>query len=588
MARGQFFRPSRLIAAVVLAAATASPSDAQQPAASVQARFDPAAEVASAVFYMSTVVDALKAEHGAELKLKNSRIVALQDELKTAKRGSAEAARLRDELSQLQKEVVDQLSAKDAELARQIAAFRDAVQDIASTSQGLEILAQRRPGNLRQARELLIALEAGMAAAEQRTVNIRSATRLRSIATLSLDDKDKGEATTEEAIALFERVVALDGLNWDWIELGRLYQANGNLAKAADSARRASAVALNGGGRGAAFQALGDVLLVQGDTAGALKAYRDGQAILEHLVATEPESDTWRANLSVSLTSIGNVLVARGDGDGALSAYQESLEIRERLAAAAPDDDERQQDLASSLRRVGAQLLTHGDNAGALEALQESLAIESRLSAADPDNAVLQRGVMASLNTVGDGLARVGDNAGALEAYRGSAGLAAHLVELDPGNVTWTSDLSLTLMDVASMLELMGDKAGALGAYREGLGIVERLAAGNPNNVDWQRDLALAWGNIGDVLAAEGDTAGALEAFSGSLAIVERLAAADPDNAAWQRDRIIGNINLADATGDRSYYVRALQIAEEMSAKGVLRRADAGIIPMLKSFINKQ
>ena len=63
---------------------------------------------------------------------------------------------------------------------------------------------------------------------------------------------------------------------------------------------------------------IGDVLLAQGDRAGALAAYRKGLAIAEKLAARDPANTDWQRDLSVSHNKIGDVLVAQGDGEGAL------------------------------------------------------------------------------------------------------------------------------------------------------------------------------------------------------------------------------------------------------------------------------
>jgi hypothetical protein len=45
---------------------------------------------------------------------------------------------------------------------------------------------------------------------------------------------------------------------------------------------------------------IGEVLVAQGDLAGALGAYRDGLAIVQELAATDPGNTLWQRDLSVS------------------------------------------------------------------------------------------------------------------------------------------------------------------------------------------------------------------------------------------------------------------------------------------------
>ena len=94
---------------------------------------------------------------------------------------------------------------------------------------------------------------------------------------------------------------------------------------------------------------------------------------------------------------LGDVLVAQGDLAGAKQRYQESLEIRKRLSAADPSSASLQRDVSLSLNKLGDVLVAQGDLAGAKQRYQESLEIRKRLSAADPSSASLQRDVTASL-----------------------------------------------------------------------------------------------------------------------------------------------------------------------------------------------
>ena len=97
-----------------------------------------------------------------------------------------------------------------------------------------------------------------------------------------------------------------------------------------------------------AHDGLGDVLKAQGDSAGALAAYRKSLAIREVLASRDLPNTSWQRDLSISHNKIGDVLRAQGDGAGALVAYRQSLAIREALAASDPDNTLWQRDLSVS------------------------------------------------------------------------------------------------------------------------------------------------------------------------------------------------------------------------------------------------
>ena len=93
---------------------------------------------------------------------------------------------------------------------------------------------------------------------------------------------------------------------------------------------------------------VGDVLLAQGNAAGALRKFRASLAIAERLAAQDPTNAEWQRDLSVSHSKVGDVLLAQGDAAGALREYRADLAIAERLAAQDPTNAGWQRDLAVS------------------------------------------------------------------------------------------------------------------------------------------------------------------------------------------------------------------------------------------------
>jgi tetratricopeptide (TPR) repeat protein len=155
---------------------------------------------------------------------------------------------------------------------------------------------------------------------------------------------------------------------------------------------------------------------------------------LERLAAADPSNAGWQRDLSVSQIKIGNVLRAQGDSSGALAAYRQSLSVRERLAAADPSNADWQRDLSFCQSNIGDVLRDQGDLAGALAAYRHSLAVDERLAAADPFKAFWPRDLPVSQDKIGDVLRTQGDLAGALAAYRQLLADAERLASADPSN----------------------------------------------------------------------------------------------------------------------------------------------------------
>src|SRR5262249_761373 len=76
---------------------------------------------------------------------------------------------------------------------------------------------------------------------------------------------------------------------------------------------------------------LGDVLLRQGNLAGAVENYRTALAIRNRLHQAAPNNVFWQVMLARSHVSIGNILERQGNLSGAMENYRTSLLIRNRI-----------------------------------------------------------------------------------------------------------------------------------------------------------------------------------------------------------------------------------------------------------------
>src|SRR2546425_450765 len=92
-------------------------------------------------------------------------------------------------------------------------------------------------------------------------------------------------------------------------------------------------------------------------------SYQAALAIRERLAVENAE---WQSDLAVSHASIGDVLMAEGDLAGARQAYRATLAIVERLAAAHPGIAVWQHNVAVSCFKLGRCCLAAGDPSGAI------------------------------------------------------------------------------------------------------------------------------------------------------------------------------------------------------------------------------
>jgi tetratricopeptide (TPR) repeat protein len=181
----------------------------------------------------------------------------------------------------------------------------------------------------------------------------READAARNVASLAVVRGDLNKAVRFFQIALEANPEDLDAalqLGYAWISSGELSQASHVFADVIQQARFAQNPRAEGWG----LNGRGDVLLSQGDGAGALAAYQAGLTIAEGLAKRDPANTEWQRDLSVSHNKMGDVLVSQGDGAGALAAYQAGLTIREGLAKRDPANTQWQVDVAVSFAKLGS------------------------------------------------------------------------------------------------------------------------------------------------------------------------------------------------------------------------------------------
>ena len=86
----------------------------------------------------------------------------------------------------------------------------------------------------------------------------------------------------------------------------------------------------------------------------------------------------------------GDILLGQGDLAGAFAAYEEGLAIRRRLASADPSHAERRHDLFLSLARLAVTARGQGEPEQACRHLEEALAIMRPLAERFPEHPVFR------------------------------------------------------------------------------------------------------------------------------------------------------------------------------------------------------
>ncbi len=223
---------------------------------------------------------------------------------------------------------------------------------------------------------------------------------------------------------------------------------------------------------------LSEALLGKGDTPAALASTRALLKIAQGLAAAPDATVLDRRYLASAIGTLGFQLTRTGQvGDGLLFLRQ-GVALYESLLESNPQDSETRRTLGLTYGRIGETLLVHTDDAaGALKAFSRGLDIGQHLTAADPHNTRLRGMVAYAQLGVGAALARMKQWSAALAQQVEAVKLLRDTLDADEKNEVAHFDAGFALGQ-ASLSDIgLGDLPSAERRLKDAIDILERSSA---------------------------------------------------------------------------------------------------------------
>jgi len=234
----------------------------------------------------------------------------------------------------------------------------------------------------------------------------------------------------------------------------------------------------------------GDVLFAQRRLGEARDAYGRAMAIVQRLLASEPESTEHKQFLSGIYRPLGDVSLARGNAQEALSFYEKSRALDLAVLALHPDaSGEPTRLLALTQLRVAEAAAALGRRADAVEAYQEAARLLLSLSLQFPGRAHLLRDLALARMKLGQAADADGDPVGAAELH-GALSTFRELASLDPEDAGAQRDLMAGLVAYGDSIA-KSDPSAARAYLLEARRLAERLGAEPSRDVTAARDLGV-------------------------------------------------------------------------------------------------
>lgn len=250
-----------------------------------------------------------------------------------------------------------------------------------------------------------------------------------------------------------------------------------------------------------ALSRLGDTQAEQGDLAATLESYRRSLLIHEALVKKLPDNAVYRREMKVAYNWAGNFsgnprFLNLGDSAAALRYYRQGLVISEELAAADPKNSLAKFDLGVSYEKMG-DILSEIEPAQAAEFYRRALSAMSDVLTASPNQHRFLRRHAVFLWKRGATLRNLGDHKGALQNLHQALESLQALAAKSPSNAELQGDLHATFTALADALTGTGERAEALNCGNKSLALAEKMVAANPADLYAQWWLAKSYSGLG-------------------------------------------------------------------------------------------
>jgi tetratricopeptide (TPR) repeat protein len=300
---------------------------------------------------------------------------------------------------------------------------------------------------------------------------------------------------------------------------------------------------------------------------------------LEDLSKDAGQDDGLRFGLSASYFKVANVLgyplqPNLGDTQGALANYQKSVALIEPLLAKNPDRSDYVLQWVQEEVNWATLLSRTGEEPRALEMMRNVLPAAQRLPQSCPKDLQCSLAVSQVYSVLVNTLVSR-DGGAALHFAQLQTKAMERALQVSPNNTDIQLELGTAYSQEARVFTTRGDLREAVERYRQAAALRESALVHNPSDVLTRRSLMITYGNLGGTLGSPlfpnlGDAAGASEYYGKALAIARDLANADRNDQLAQYD--LANALLFRSTLDLPKEEWAESLANLQEADGILQK----------------
>jgi tetratricopeptide (TPR) repeat protein len=467
------------VAVVVFVAGTARANVEPSPAERESAARGLEAQYQATLIRERRLADDREARLIADAEARMRRVRADVD----AARGDNE--RLRGELQVARADyakLVAEVAGRDKSIQAELSAYRAETQNAVARASPEKLAALQRfaDGDRVGAWPVLEELTQASVRARLAAAGAAAAVEMRELAHLRRIMLERGEATTEDALRLFEQAAALDPTNFEaHLYRARLAQFLGDKRRALSAIEQAAATARDIAQMASAAAQAGNLHLEMGNPAAARTHFEKAAAGFLKLYQ-DSKSYIWARDLANVMDGLSMVQRDSGDLPTALKTQMASIGVSRKLVEAFPNSLDMRVRLATGLERAVNILLRQQNYAAALPLAQECLGIWRRATEIVPASVDFKRSLALTHDSLGTIYLEQDDMVRARAEYELQYGILVHLASLDPTSGLTQVHLARSHHNLGRVATITDDHATAIRHLRQAIAMKTKMAAADP------------------------------------------------------------------------------------------------------------
>ncbi|WP_159444515.1 tetratricopeptide repeat protein [Paraburkholderia ribeironis] len=336
----------------------------------------------------------------------------------------------------------------------------------------------------------------------------------------------------------------------------------------------------------AAHERIGDVLLRQGDLAGARVELDQTLRIEESLAKDDPNNLEWQGGIGTTHVQLGAARFSQGDLDGAIVEFRTAAAIFSSLHEIDPANLTWEGAIGSAHFMISTCQLLKGSRDDARSEVRSAISSLEEVVKRNPNDATWTL-LLAQAYSADAALRTPSTLANAAAELTKAVDMLQRQVDRDPSNTAASSQLASVRMLRGEVLMDQQDLAGAIRELRQSSTELESLSKDDPTNSILQLNLSSSLGILAIALKRQGDHAGALDAATRSLSAVDSLAKRDPGNMMAQTELATTCLQLGRLTDApdqrRALLKRGLSVVEKLKSDNRMPQGMAELIPQFNT-----